>query len=219
VLGRWDEAAHGFRRASELDPRTPLHAARLGSVLLYQRRPAEAARVLDHALALAPGNATYVHTRALVALSLGDLPAARRILDAGAAAGGAARIVAYTANYWGVWWMLDARQAATLLTLGPEAFDDDRGRWALARAFVLRQRGDTRRRSPGRTARAWRSPHARASAPTSPSRTCASRSRSRCSAGASPPWTRRGARSRCVRARATRTRRRTTSTSSRACSP
>jgi tetratricopeptide (TPR) repeat protein len=143
VLGRWDEAARGFRRASEIDPRTPLHAARLGSVLLYQRRPAEAARALDHALALAPGNATYVHTRALVALSLGDLPAARRVLDAGAAAGGASRIVAHTANYWGFWWMLDERQAATLLTLGPDAFDDDRGRWALARAFVLQQRGDT----------------------------------------------------------------------------
>jgi tetratricopeptide (TPR) repeat protein len=55
------------------------------------------------------------------------------------------RLLAYVATYDDLYWVLDAAQQDTLLTLSPALFDDDRVNWALARAQIYYGRGDRAR--------------------------------------------------------------------------
>ena len=75
----------------------------------------------------------------------GDLAGARAglrdvppTLDRGA-------IAAYMANYWDMYWALDSTDRALVLTLGPAAFDNDRGTWGIVHAQIYWLAGDTLR--------------------------------------------------------------------------
>ena len=61
----------------------------------------------------------------------------------------ASRVLAYIGNYWDMGWVLDSASVRQLLSLGPDAFDDDRGGWGIVRAQEYYQLGDLAQ------ARAW----------------------------------------------------------------
>jgi tetratricopeptide (TPR) repeat protein len=88
-------------------------------------------------------------------LGEGNLVGARRVLAGAARDVEPAALDAYMATYWDLGWVLDDAGQRRVLTLGPEAFDDDRGQWGIVRAQLYLLRGDTARsRVWGDTARA-----------------------------------------------------------------
>jgi tetratricopeptide (TPR) repeat protein len=134
-----------MEQASRLDPRSVFAASGLGLVLFYTRRFAEAAAAYDHALELRPSNLSNREGRAMVELGRSDLAAARRVLAAAPREVDPAALVAYVANYWDLYWVLDDTQQKLALSLPPSAFDDDRGTWGIIRAQLYALRGDTAR--------------------------------------------------------------------------
>jgi serine/threonine-protein kinase len=140
-LGRPEEALGYARQASVLDPRSAGRAGDVALILLQLRRPAEARPIAERALALAPGNPTAIQRLAMVALNEGDLPGARRVL-ARATGIAPADLAAFMAVYWDLGWVLDDAAQRLVLSLGPEAFDDDRGSLGIVRAQLYAWRGD-----------------------------------------------------------------------------
>jgi tetratricopeptide (TPR) repeat protein len=53
--------------------------------------------------------------------------------------------VAFLANYWDLFWVLDDAQQRLLLRLPPSAFDDDRSTWGIVLAQTYWLRGDRAR--------------------------------------------------------------------------
>ena len=53
-LGRWEEAISAFEQAAELDPKSQIPISNLGNVLAAQKRFAEAERMYEQALTIAP---------------------------------------------------------------------------------------------------------------------------------------------------------------------
>jgi tetratricopeptide (TPR) repeat protein len=102
----------------------------------------------DRAAALAPGTPDFVLPRVIVALTEGDVAGAGRVLAA-ATDVPAADLVAEVARFWYSFWVLDDPGQRLALSLGPEAFDGDRGVWGLVRAQLHAWRGDSAR------SRAW----------------------------------------------------------------
>jgi eukaryotic-like serine/threonine-protein kinase len=147
--GALDSALVHSRRAADIDPRSAAFALRLGNVLRLLHRYPEAITVLDHGLALAPGDLGIREGRAIIALQQGDLAGARTVIDAAPPEVDRAALVAYFANFYELAWALDDAQQQLLLRLPPAAFDDDRGNWAMVRAQVYWLRGDRA------AARAW----------------------------------------------------------------
>jgi hypothetical protein len=80
----------------------------------------------------------------MVSLAEGDLPGARAILAA-ATEVPPADLAAYMANIWDLGWVLDSAGRALALTLGPEAFDNDRFTWGMARSQLHAWAGDSAR--------------------------------------------------------------------------
>jgi serine/threonine-protein kinase len=144
-LGRWDAARAHLEQAARLDPRAGNPAQLLGVVLLHTRHYPEAQEVFDRALALAPTSVANAENRAMVALALGDLAGARTVLRAAPPAIDPTALVAYLANYWDLVWVLDDAQQALLLRLGPSAFDNARGTWAIVLTQTYALRGDSAR--------------------------------------------------------------------------
>jgi serine/threonine-protein kinase len=108
--GDFEGAVERFRRATELDPRSPLAHYSLGETLSLMRRFDEAADVLRRVLELAPEQGLAYVTRATNAvLSDGDITTARAMLDEGRELG------AVPANYPYYFWLAyyDRDTAAT----------------------------------------------------------------------------------------------------------
>ena len=141
-LGRWDAALRYHAKAAPLDPRSANTGRRTGFTLLYLRRYPEAQAALDRALALAPTNLTIIQNRAMVALAQGDLAGAQAVVRTALTIVEPAALLAYFANYWDLYWMLDDGQQQQLLALPPSAFDDDRGSWGIVRAQTYHLRGN-----------------------------------------------------------------------------
>jgi len=141
-LGRWEDALGQLQKALALDPRSFATARRLAFTLLRLRRYPEALAACDRALALGPANLQALETKAMVRLALGDLPGARAELRAAPKEVEPTALVAYVANYWDLFWVLDDDQQALLLRLTPQAFDDDRATWGLVLAQTYALRGD-----------------------------------------------------------------------------
>jgi eukaryotic-like serine/threonine-protein kinase len=139
-LGQAAAALPHFERARAIDPRNVIvwraHARALAAVGRFD----EARVAADRARALAPTNQESAQVRLEVELAAGDTVAARavlpRLLDE-LPPGRASLIVATTAG-----WLLDEPAARRQLAVGADAFDGDRGQWALRRAELLAQRGD-----------------------------------------------------------------------------
>jgi TolB-like protein/class 3 adenylate cyclase/Tfp pilus assembly protein PilF len=90
-LGRWEEALDLGERARAIDPRNPDILSYLGETLQNLRRYDEAERIWDQVLALNPGDGSARYWKTLVLLEgRGDVPRARRFLEASADALGAA---------------------------------------------------------------------------------------------------------------------------------
>jgi serine/threonine-protein kinase len=90
-LGRWDEALELGARARAIDPRNPEVLSYLGETLENLRRYDEAERTWDQVLALNPRDGSARFWKTLLLLEgRGDVPRARRFLEASAEALGAA---------------------------------------------------------------------------------------------------------------------------------
>ncbi len=145
AAGQWAPALAHDRQSAALDPRSSDAAARVSQLLLWLRRYPEARAEAVRGLTLAPGDLSLIQDRALSRLGEGDLAGARAglrdvppTLDRGA-------IAAYMANYWDMYWALDSTDRALVLTLGPAAFDNDRGTWGIVHAQLYWLAGDTGR--------------------------------------------------------------------------
>jgi tetratricopeptide (TPR) repeat protein len=92
-------------------------------------------------LAVAPGNAALIQNLAMVSLGQGDLPGARAVVR-GTKGIEPAALVAYVANYWDLYWVIDREQQDVLLRLTPGLFDDNRAAWGLALAETYALRGE-----------------------------------------------------------------------------
>jgi serine/threonine-protein kinase len=141
-LGRYEDGLRYLQAAYALDPRSPNRAGLVASTLLWLRRPAEARAPAERALALAPGSLSLVQRLAMIYLSEGDLPGARRAL---AQAGEVDRteLAAYMAVYWDLGWTLPDSMQQVVLGLGADAFDGDPGSTAIVRAQLYHWRGDS----------------------------------------------------------------------------
>jgi tetratricopeptide (TPR) repeat protein len=140
-LGRFEEALGYARQAYALDPRSGNRAGSLAYVLHWLRRPAEARPIAERALALTPANPTAVERLVMIALSEGDLAQARQVV-ARATEVTAADLAAYIAVYYDLGWVLDDAGQRLVLSLGPEAFDDDPASIAIVRTQLYGWRGD-----------------------------------------------------------------------------
>jgi serine/threonine protein kinase/tetratricopeptide (TPR) repeat protein len=140
--GRWEEALAHLRRARELDPRSWEGERQLGHTLLSLRRTVEARAALDRGLVLAPANLNLIHFKATTFLQEGDLAGARRAMATVPKEVEPAALVAHSASYGDLHWVLDDAQRDVLLRLTPGAFDGDRGTWAIVLAQALALRGD-----------------------------------------------------------------------------
>jgi tetratricopeptide (TPR) repeat protein len=79
-LGRWDAAVSHLLQASKLDPRSGVRFANLRMAYWYLRQYREAREAAERAAALAPASADAFAARIRIALSEGNLPAARALL-------------------------------------------------------------------------------------------------------------------------------------------
>jgi serine/threonine-protein kinase len=145
---QWEEASSYAKTAYTLDPRTAGRPAAVARLYLWLRRPVEARPLADRAMALAPRSLSFLEARVVIALSVGDLADARRVLRS-ATEVPPADVAAYVALYGDLGWVLDDAGQRLVLSLGPEAFDGDRAAQAIVRAQLYGWRGDMA------LARAW----------------------------------------------------------------
>jgi len=141
-LGRWDAAVEHLKQAERLDPRSLITLRRLGTALLYTRHSSEARAVIDHALALAPSNVSALEYKAMTFLMEGDLSAARAVLTNAPKEIDRGVLVAFTAQFQDLVWLLDDAQRELLVNMQPSAFDDDKGAWGLCLAQAFALKGD-----------------------------------------------------------------------------
>jgi Flp pilus assembly protein TadD len=111
-------------------------------ILLSLRRYREAAQVADRALAFVPTDLRVVAERAMIALAQGDLAGARAVIRRVPKEVDTAKLVAFFAAHWDLYWALDETQQAAVFQLTPAAWDGNRGLWAYTLAETNWLRGD-----------------------------------------------------------------------------
>jgi serine/threonine-protein kinase len=142
TVGRWEDALAHLRQGTRLDPRSVDATRRTARALLYLRRYGEAIPASDRAIALAPAATTMYETKAMVYLAQGDLESARRVIREMPPAIEPAARVAYFANYWDLFWVLEEADQQLVLRLTPSAFDNSRAAWSIVLAQTYALRGD-----------------------------------------------------------------------------
>jgi eukaryotic-like serine/threonine-protein kinase len=142
-LGRWDAASELLAKAQAVDPRSVVTGWRLARSLLFRRRYDEALAATDRSLQIDPTHLGVLESRAMIFAARGDLASARAAGHSAPPEVEPAAFVAYLANYYDLFWLLDDSQRALLYQLKPADFDDDRGSWglALAGAYALQGKG------------------------------------------------------------------------------
>jgi tetratricopeptide (TPR) repeat protein len=140
--GHFESALAHERQALMLDPRAANRFDIAASYLAWLRRYPESRVAAEHGLAVDPSILTLIQDRAISYLGEGKLREAQTSLRDVPPTLDRAALVAYMANYWDTYWVLDSSDRALLLTLPPSAFDDDRGSWAIVRAEVYQLAGD-----------------------------------------------------------------------------
>jgi serine/threonine-protein kinase len=144
-LGRTEEGLAHLREAERLDPRAVSITNSIAGNLLILRQFEAADSMFGRALELEPDNLTVILTRVQARLGLGDLPGARSVVSAGAAALDTRTVAVYMATYLELWWVLDSAQQALVVGSRVEDFEGDRGSWGLAHANILAAWGDRAR--------------------------------------------------------------------------
>ncbi len=132
--GRWDAALGHVQQATTLDPRSLASAQQLTTVLLMLRRYDAARAEAARGLASDPANLDLIESAVMARLGEGDLTGAQALLNATPPTLDRGALVAYVANYYDLYWVLNDADRVLLLTLPPSAFDDDRGSWGIVRA-------------------------------------------------------------------------------------
>jgi TolB-like protein/Flp pilus assembly protein TadD len=141
--GKWDTALVYLTRAADLDPRSVQTARRLARALLWLRRYDDARAAGARGRALDPKNLGLIQNDVMTELAQGNLAKARALLKAASALVPPAELVAYFANYWDLFWVLDEDQSQLLRRLTPAAFNDDRASWAYVLSQASHLEGDT----------------------------------------------------------------------------
>src|SRR5262249_13324866 len=93
-------------------------------------------------LALTPASLGTLESRVMVELKAGDLDSARAIVSGASPQIEPAALVAYFANAWDLFWVLDDARQQLLFTLTPAEFDGDAGAWAIVQAQTYWLRGN-----------------------------------------------------------------------------
>jgi tetratricopeptide (TPR) repeat protein len=142
TAGRYEEALAHTQQAFRLDPRSVSIAGRLQNSYVFLRRYPEALGASEAVLAMAPGDLSMVQDKAMVYLAQGDLAGARATMREVSPDVTGPEVVAFFANYWDMYWVLDESQQQLLLRLTPTSFDNDRGTWATVLMELYELRGD-----------------------------------------------------------------------------
>jgi TolB-like protein/Flp pilus assembly protein TadD len=142
ALGRWAASVEPLKRALSLDPRSSNAYGSLALTHLWLRQFPQAIAAVDQAIALAPGNATYVGTKTMIYLAQGDRPGALAVIRSAPREIAPTTLAAYFSVTWDLFWVLDPEQQRITLRLTPAFFDDDRSARALAFAGIHHLRGD-----------------------------------------------------------------------------
>ena len=108
------------------------------------RRYPEAREAFDRGLTLAPANLSLIESKAMTFLAQGDLAGARAVLEAAPPEVEPAALVAFTATYSDLVWLLDEPHRELLFTLTPAAFDNDPGVRAIVLAQAYALKGDAK---------------------------------------------------------------------------
>ncbi len=140
--GHWNDALEHLQQASRIDPRSVLTGRRLARAYLFLRRYPEAREAGERALQIAPTSLDIIETHAMIFLAQGDLEGARSVLAAAATRVDPTTLVAFTATFWDLYWVLNDEQQALLRRLTPGPFDDIRAGWGLALAEAYALHGD-----------------------------------------------------------------------------
>ena len=149
ALGQLDAAGRDLAEAARVDPRNGRIWNAKTDLLLRLGRVAEARAAAERWLALTPASLDAILRRVLIEAAAGDVPAARQVLARASHDVPRDALMAYVAGFFDLGWLLDADDARLVLTLGPDAFDGDRGQVAIVRAQLSGWQGDSAR------ARAW----------------------------------------------------------------
>ncbi len=142
AAGRWDDALAHTRQAIRLDPRSSTSVSRLQNIYLWLRRYPEALGASEAALALAPGDLSMIQDKAMVYVAEGDIPGARAAMREVSPDVSGPELVAFFANFWDMYWVLDESQQQLALRLTPTTFDNDRSTWATVMMELYWLRGD-----------------------------------------------------------------------------
>jgi serine/threonine-protein kinase len=129
--GNWEPATSHLQRAAALDPRSAGAARRLAYALISLRRYPEAEASQARALALSPTDINLVHQSAVLALAQGDRARAERIARNPPPGVKPIEQAYFFARFEELGWLLDHDQQRQVLSLGPDAYDDDRAPWAM----------------------------------------------------------------------------------------
>jgi eukaryotic-like serine/threonine-protein kinase len=144
-LGQWDSAAHHAAQALAVDPRERQTIRRVSDIALWRRQTEDAKAVTERLVKMNPEGLDGVERLAMANLQQGDLDGARAVLNHARTSIDEGSIAAYVGNYWDLGWVLDTAMEAKLLSLRPDAFDNDTATWAIILAQQYRFRGDRAR--------------------------------------------------------------------------
>ena len=142
MAGRYEEALAHTQQALRLDPRSVSTASRLQNIYLWLRRYPEALGASEAVLSLAPGDLSLIQDKAMVYVAQGDVQGARAVMREVSPDVTGPELVAFFANYWDMYWVLDESQQQQALRLTPTDFDNDRSTWATVLMQLYWLRGD-----------------------------------------------------------------------------
>jgi eukaryotic-like serine/threonine-protein kinase len=140
--GQWPAALAHAQQGVRLDPRTAAAAGRTCEIAIRMRIYDVADQGCTLAVALAPNNLAIAETNVMRVLGRGRLDSAQRIIRNLPATIDQSDVVAFFSQFWDLYWVLDSAQETRLLSLRPEAFDDNRPSWAFVLAEMYDLRGD-----------------------------------------------------------------------------
>ena len=144
-LGQWSAATEHYRKAAPLDPQNSNLLILYGDAELRQRHYPQADSAIARALALVPDNLAVIEHQIILYLMRGDLRGARAVTHQLPSSVDPSALVAYLGNYEDLGFLLDSTQERLLLSLGADAFDNDRASRALVFTQQYFYRGDSLR--------------------------------------------------------------------------
>ena len=144
-LGRFEMALTHAEQAARIDPRSVVAARTVANILRDLQRYDEALTAYDRALALSSGTLATVQAKIGTHLARGDLERARQVIASAVDRVGAKAVVVQLTTYEEMMWVLPDDLRATVISLKPEDFGNDRAMWSLKMGATYLLMGDTAR--------------------------------------------------------------------------